>query len=111
MLIFLQASFIDSLYIYAYNYDNLENTWNKFWSNDSDLKLQKKNHFFNSKIAINIELLEKAMAAHSGTLAWVCVHTFLGNRAMFLPKECRDKTHSREERQKDPDTDTLVTKT
>ena len=70
MLIFLQASFIDSLYIYAYNYDNLENTWNKFWSNDSDLKLQKKNHFFNSKIAINIELLEKAMAAHSGTLPW-----------------------------------------
>lgn len=46
MLVFLQASFIDSLYIYAYNYDNPENTWNKFWSNDSDLELQKKKSFF-----------------------------------------------------------------
>ena len=70
MLVFLQGSFIDSLCIYTYNYDSPDNTWNKFWSNDSDLELQKKNHFLNSKIDINIELLEKAMAAHSSTLAW-----------------------------------------
>ena len=34
------------------------------------LNSKKKNHFFNSKIAINIELLETAMAAHSSALAW-----------------------------------------
>ena len=33
------------------------------------LNSKKKNHFFNSKIAINIELLETAMAAHSSALA------------------------------------------
>ena len=33
------------------------------------LNSKKKYHFLNSKIDINIELLEKAMAAHSSTLA------------------------------------------
>ena len=46
MLVFLQGSFIDSLCIYTYNYDSPDNTWNKFWSNDSDLELQKKKSFF-----------------------------------------------------------------